>query len=259
MSLREDAMDAQITVSLIASFTSLAVAVAGIPLNYLIGKRLRREQNLNLMSYYRDPLLQAAADLRSRLITILAENFLSRFLTGGEESQRFYARTYTMFVFAEFLCWVEILRQSVSFLDLGNDTRNARLMRHLSITRRVLFDSKMDPLFRIHNGYQRALGEVMIRESDPSRPRDKHCIGYAGFCIRLETDETFARWFEGLATDIAELAGRESARVDRLVTLTTALEELIDFLDPDNVRYPMRQPWRFYESKSENLAGDGMN
>ena len=47
-------MDAQIALALIASFTSLAVAVAGIPLNYLLGKRVRREQGLDMMSYYRD-------------------------------------------------------------------------------------------------------------------------------------------------------------------------------------------------------------
>jgi hypothetical protein len=31
------------------------------------------------MSHYRDPLLQATADLRSRLVSILAEDFLGRF------------------------------------------------------------------------------------------------------------------------------------------------------------------------------------
>lgn len=161
-------MDAQIALALIASFTSLAVAVAGIPLNYLLGKRVRRERGLDMMSYYRDPLLQAAADLRSRLVAILAQDFLSRFLINGKESQKFYARTYTMFVFAEFLCWVEILRQGVSFLDLGDDARNRRLMKHLTIIRRVLFDPQRDPLFRILNGYQRALSELMIWQTDPS-------------------------------------------------------------------------------------------
>jgi hypothetical protein len=36
-------------------------------------------------------------------------------------------------------------------------------MRHITIIRRVMFDNQMDPLFLIVTGYQRALGELMIR------------------------------------------------------------------------------------------------
>ena len=68
-------MDSQIAVAMIASLTSLAVAVGGIPLSYLIAKRQRREQDLGSMSHYRDPLLQAAADLRNRLTTIVKGQF----------------------------------------------------------------------------------------------------------------------------------------------------------------------------------------
>jgi hypothetical protein len=44
-------------------------------------------------------------------------DFLSRYLVNAKETQKRYARTYTLFVLAEFLCWVEVLRQEVSFLD----------------------------------------------------------------------------------------------------------------------------------------------
>jgi len=97
-------VDSQIALALIASLTSLAVAVGGIPLNYLIGKRLRRQHDLDMMSHYRDPLLQATADLRSRLVSILAEDFLGRFFIRGKEEQKVYAVRHTLFVFAEFLC-----------------------------------------------------------------------------------------------------------------------------------------------------------
>jgi hypothetical protein len=73
---------------MITSIASLTIAIAGIPLNYLIGRRVRREQTLDIMSRYRDPLLQATDDLRVRLITILAEDFLGRFLVNGNESQK---------------------------------------------------------------------------------------------------------------------------------------------------------------------------
>jgi hypothetical protein len=114
---------------------------------------------------------------------------------------------------------MEILRQGVSFLDLGDDVQNRKLMMHITVIRRVMFDSQMDPLFVIVTGYQRALGELMIRPDDPSRVRDRQCIGYAEFCGRLETDSTFARWFDELAADIPELAKRKVVRTDRLVAL----------------------------------------
>ena len=244
-------MDPQILVALIASLTSLAVAVGAFPLTYLLGKRARREQGLDVMAYYRDPLLQAAFDLRSRLRAILDGDFLSRYLVNGNETQKRYARTYTLFVLAEFLCWVEVLRQEVSFLDLGDDARNRQLMKHLTAIRRVLLEGQADPLLRVVNGYQRALGELMIRETDPSRARSKQCIGYAEFCARLESDQAFARWFGTLDSDITELADRENPRTGRLTALENALTGLIDFLDPDRLRYPMRQPGRPTETTPE--------
>jgi hypothetical protein len=252
-----DAVDTQIAVAMIASLTSLAVAVGGIPLSYLIAKRQRREQDLDLMSHYRDPLLQAAADLRSRLRAILVEDFLERFLINGKDTQKVYAIRHTLFVFAEFLCWMEILRQGVSFLDLGDDARNRKLMRHITIIRRVMFDNQMDPLFWVVMGYQRALGELMMRPDDPSRARARQCIGYAEFSSRLETDSTFARWFDGLAADIPELAKRKVVRTDRLVALEGAVVDLIDFLDPNNVRYPLRRSRRVSDMSSEEVAAAG--
>ena len=240
-------MDSQIALAVIASLTSLVVVVAGIPFNYIIAKRLRREQNLDMMSHYRDPLLQAAMGLRSRLLAILVDDFLGRFLVNGKETQKTYAVRYTLYAFAEFLCWLEILRQNISFLDLGDDAQNRRLMKHITVIRRVMFDNKMDPLFLIVDGYQRALGELMIRSDDPSRARYRKCIGYAEFCARLETDPTFASWFDELAADIAELAKRKVVRTDRLVTLESAIVDLIEFLDPHNMRYPLRLPDRVSE------------
>lgn len=62
-------------------------------------------------------------------------------------------------------------------------TRNRKLMKHITVIRRVMFDNQMDPLFWIVTGYQRALGELMIRPDDPSRLRDRQCIGYAEFAV----------------------------------------------------------------------------
>ena len=67
------------------------------------------------------------------------------------------------------------------------------------------------------------------------------CMGYAAFCSHLESDEEFARWFKVLRASIEDLAARDVARTDRLVTLQNELTDLIDFLDPEAVRFPSRR------------------
>ena len=61
-------------------------SLASVPLNYLINQRARRTQTLDLMGRYRDPLLWSVHDLRSRIRTILDEDFLNRYLVNGEDA-----------------------------------------------------------------------------------------------------------------------------------------------------------------------------
>jgi hypothetical protein len=152
---------------------------------------------------------------------------------------------------------MEVLRQGVSFLDLGDDAQNRKLVEHLTVIRRVLFNNQLDPLFSIVFGCQRAMGELMIQPMDSTNIRDRQCIGYAEFCSKIETDKWFAGWFQGLDTDISELAKREDVRIDRLAALESSLADLIDFLDPKNVRFPLRQPLRVSGISSQQRAAWG--
>ena len=70
------------------------------------------------MSRYREPLLRAASDLQSRIYDIVGQKFLACHLQQGGPADQEYACRNTMFVFAEYLGWVEILRRGVQFLDL---------------------------------------------------------------------------------------------------------------------------------------------
>jgi hypothetical protein len=79
-------------------------------------------------------------------------------------------------------------------------------------------------------------------------------MGYAEFCARIETDQVFARWFKDLDADISGLVERENFRIDRLVALEAGIADLIDFLDPENIKYPLRQPLRVSEVSSEKYA-----
>jgi hypothetical protein len=244
-------MAPEVVVALITAGAAFAVSVVSFPLNHLISQRAKRAETLDLMARYRDPLLWAVHDLRSRVRTILDEEFLDRYLVDAEDPilgsgdafMRPYARRHTMFVLAQYLGWVEILRRDVGFLDLGDRTRNRQLVELLSVIRRVLFASDLDPVFHVPTGHQRAIGELMIAP-DHAMPGYGRCIGFAAFCRRLEADHTFASWFERIEAGITGYADQPEQDCNRLAELNLRLSGLIEFLDPDLARFPLRDEER---------------
>jgi AAA ATPase-like protein len=67
-----------------------------------------------VMSRYREPLLRAAFHLQSRVYNIVEQAFLLRYLQRGSPAEQEYACRNTMFVLAEYLGWVEMLRRGCS-------------------------------------------------------------------------------------------------------------------------------------------------
>ncbi|WP_327709777.1 hypothetical protein OG912_15050 [Streptomyces sp. NBC_00464] len=199
-------------------------------------QRSRHEQRLDVMSRYRDPLLMAAFDLQSRLENIADRQpgFLTTHYLGGTPRNRSYARTSTLFVLAEYLGWVEIIRRRIHFLDLGTDSFNRTAVDLLFRTRAELASDAHDSCFLLYRTEQRAIGEIMATEDGEA------CIGYAEFCLRLGTDPVFSEWFAGLSEDIKELASRPGPS-SRLTDLRTVLLELVDCLDPHQVHFPPEQ------------------
>lgn len=244
-------MAPEVVVALITAGTAFAVAVMSFPLNHLINQRARRAQTLDLMGRYRDPLLWSVHDLRSRIRTILDEDFLGRYLVTAEDTildsgdafMRPYARRHTMFVLAQYLGWVEILRRDIGFLDLGDRRRNRRLVELLSVIRRVLFATDLDAIFHVPTGHQRALGELMIA-ADHATPGQGRCIGFATFCERLGNDRNFADWFVRIEAGIVRYADSPEQGGMRLSVLNERLSDLIEFLDPDLTRFPLRHEER---------------
>jgi hypothetical protein len=254
-------MATDVAVALGTSGAGLAVALASVSLSYVIARKVKREQTLDIMMRYRDPLLWSVHDLRSRIHTILDEDFLSRFIVIGEDPilgdgdnfMRPYARRHTMFVLAEYLGWVEIIRRSVGFLDLGDRKRNRRLVELLSMVRRVLFALDLNPIFHVPTGQQRAIGELMIVPDSADEGRGWRCIGFAEFCARLDNDSSFLAWFERPERAIIEYAMQPNQGHNRLVELNLRLTDLIDFFDADGSRFPLRNEERArYLSSSDH-------
>lgn len=204
--------------------------------------RRRLEQRQDLMSRIRDPLLQAAFDLQMRIFNIVDQNFLTAFLHASDE-ERVYAERSTVFLFAQYLGWVEIVRRSVQFLELGENKDNRGLVNCFSKAAAILSTDSLtspdpdlfhDSLFRIFRTDQRAIGEIMM---DTRSNGGTVCIGYAEFCARLNTDETFTKWLQRLLASVEELSDHDPAH-PRLVALQHNLIDLINILDPDGSRFP---------------------
>jgi hypothetical protein len=227
-------------VSLVAAGISVAntrtVARLNARLEEQRRQRSKEEQAAELRARYRDPLLNAAFDLQSRLFNIVHKRFLIRYADKDEASRR-YAAESTLYVLAEYLGWVEIIRREIQFLDLGDQEANQRWLGALERVRDVLASDDIDAAFRLFRAEQRAIGEIMLMspQNGDGTPR-LLCVGYASFTKRL-TDPDFGRWFEKLRADLALLSAEADAHLERAVQLHNALIDVLDLLDPEYKRF----------------------
>lgn len=106
--------------------------------------------------------MRSAIYLQSRLYDIHQQNFLGYSYNKSPLIKK-YAVTNTLFVIAEYLEWVEILRREIQFLDLGSSEQNRRLTERLNAINQAFAKSKGGggSLFMIYKGEQRAIGEIM--------------------------------------------------------------------------------------------------
>ena len=184
-----------------------------------------------LISCYREPLVHAAHDLQSKLFNILRQGLLELFYVKGNESEREYTVQNTVYVLAQFLCWREIIRRELQFLDLGEVQSTRHLTELTDAIEKILLTNEQDPVFRIFKGEQRAIGEkLIVYEHDRLV-----CMGYAAFVENQ--DEDFRKWFRKLENDILTLTTDLSTRSERVIALQRALIDLIDYLDPQYVRF----------------------
>ncbi|MBD2461481.1 hypothetical protein H6G89_10515 [Oscillatoria sp. FACHB-1407] len=204
----------------------------------------REAQTTALMSKYRDPLLRSAIDLQSRLFNI-RQNYVLHNFDQRSLSEQEYLINNTLYVFAEYFGWVEILRREIQFLDLGDLELNRRLSELLvNITKAFGTNhfngqSNFDSTFQLFNGEQRAIGEIMMQPRSTDQTLGYECIGYAAFVQKM-SDSEFARWFIKLKADLNEITTQSTLSGERLILIHSRLIDLIDFLDPRCVRVPLK-------------------
>ena len=189
----------------------------------------RRDRVAELVAAYQNPMLRAAYDLQSRIYNI------GRGFRGARDPE--YFATSTVYVIAEFLGWMEIIRREMQFLDLGEQEASARLKAGLDRIQGTFASTsrRRGGEMYIYRGQQRAIGELMIVTlDDPLHTGLRStCLGYAEFVDRLAASR-YARWLDRLRARVSELQPED---LDRLTDVQHALVDLIDMLDPEGVRF----------------------
>jgi len=199
----------------------------------------RLEQADQIAVRFREPLLQAAFNLQSRLYNIVRGGLLSRLqvdLTAESDSE--YVIENTLHLIGQYFCWIEILRRESQFVDPRNVRRNSDIAALLESVRDTFADSEdlTGPL-RVFRGEQRAIAEKMLVPAEPGlsgAPR-WDAMGYARF-IESRSDPAFDRWFAGMRRELTGLSAGRISNVDRLVEAQRALIDVVDLLDPDHHR-----------------------
>jgi hypothetical protein len=187
----------------------------------LLARQLNAE---DVLTRYREPLAAAAFDLQSRCYNIVKLGFFEKF---GTDHERFpEAQTTTLFRFAQYFGWTEILRRDIQFLSFpeDEDTRGVARLQS-SIARRLASSDAGEPLM-VWADEQRAIGERMIVQE-----HDKVlCMGYARFCE--EYDACFASLCRRLLDDLDD-----PSSAARLRDVQHLLCDLVGTLDKRQMRY----------------------
>jgi hypothetical protein len=225
-------------VSVVSALVAGAFALATFLMTRRAALRDRAAEAERVALRYRIPLLQSAFDLQMRLYNIRRQRFLERFYANSsDEAERTYAVNNTLFLFAQYLCFGEIIRYGLLFAAPTDRQRQQGLMETMERVRDILSTSIEIPdrtlcLFR---GEQRAIGELMlVPVSEPSAAGPRwDCVGYAAFSGRLAHDPDFSVWFESLRSSLEILAKDLDHHDTRLIELQHRLLDLVTLIDPN--------------------------
>lgn len=199
-----------------------------------------------VMKRYQGPLLHAVYDLQSRLFNIIKKGFITVYFVNGNDHERDYVINNTVFVIAQYFAWTEIIRQEIQFIDFRSLVKTQKLSELRDTLYGLWQTDRFNDLFRIWAGEQRAIGELMIEQCGGKLG----CIGYASFLKKLQSNQE--PLFAKLQSDIIALSERGVDCYPRLTKIQHALIDILNFLDPDCIRFPKEH--RSYVSANEHAA-----
>lgn len=180
--------------------------------------------------YYLEPLIRSAADLQSRIYNILEGGFIERYYHNGSDRNQNYVINNTVFLVAQFFAWTEAARIDVQFLNLENDLKTRKLSELQSKIYTLIQTDRLGPHFIFFAGEQRAIGEQMLIKMD----NRYNCIGYGEFIKKNAFCNEFL--FEELKNEVIKMTENMQGYRVRLQKLQHALIDLLDYLDPNELR-----------------------
>jgi hypothetical protein len=209
-------MDAAVVVALIALIGTVGNAGLSYMLNVRSENRRERQKADAVWSRYRKSLTVAATDLADRIYNVLHHHLFEAYAESGQKNEVVLS---TLFRFAQYFGWSEVLRQSL----LSPDPRHADEARRLEeaqarVGRAFASDRYGAGAFMLWREAQRAIGEQMItRKSDTL-----DTIGVAGF---LTDFEKFKPWLRRMQQQLEteEPVARGSGEHQRLADVHDAL------------------------------------
>jgi hypothetical protein len=220
-------MDPALFIALIALAGSIFSTVATVWGTHML--QARREAR-TVLERHRDPLLAAAYELQARLHTILCHRFTEEYVLGDKAGKQEAALESTLYVFAQFFGWREIIRREIQFLRFLKDKETREVGQLLRDIGETFLTDVYGPQFMIWRVEQRGLGECMIVTLDGKTT----CMGFATF---VGHRATMKEWLDPLERDLRQMDDSGRARLTKLQHL---LLELVQKLDEDKTRYPYK-------------------
>lgn len=120
----------------------------------------------------------------------------------------------------------------VQHIDLGTEEETTKLARLQDNTCRLWQTDRFGSLFRVFAGEQHAIGKRMILET----PRGPECIGYSAFLYQNLSEKD--PLLNALREDIRSCSASLAEARPRSIAIQNVLIDLLDFLDPNYVRFP---------------------
>jgi hypothetical protein len=138
----------------------------------------------------------------------------------------------TVFLVAQFLGWTEAIREEIQFVNLDGNEQTRKLRDLQDEIYSQMQTDRIDSGFRLFAGEQRAVGELMIkRENGVCRS-----IGFAAFIG--SRDPAIDQWLNSIRDDIKATSSDVKRSRERLAMIQHTLVDLLNFLDPEFIRFP---------------------
>ena len=211
--------------------------------------RIIKQSELEVtVSKFSGVILTAAKDLQDRLWHLTKRQSESKnpVLTAADENsphydswpmtKRHYLRS-TIYLFAQYFCWLEILRAEVRYLNFGKSQLTNEFSRLLKVVERSLSETSYQKLavnrvtvdFPLFQMMQCEMGSSMIVEND----QGSRCMTFFEFNCEYERINTTIESYTQLEKLIVSAVSKNKGDFSntRLKILNNSLVDLIEFIN----------------------------